>query len=113
MERIKDLSKVILRGDGVLAKLVEKKTKSGIILLDSTEQTSDMADYIEVIAVGNKVDHIKPGYIILDVGGKVETFIVNEDRLAMLYSGTITLAVTPDNIDLDKEKDVSTGSINV
>jgi co-chaperonin GroES (HSP10) len=112
MERIKDLSKVTLRGDGILAELIEKKSKSGLILPDGSDR-SDYADYIKVIAVGNKIEDIKPGYIILDVGGQVETFLVGDQRLALLYRGSIVLAVSPDNINLNPKGDEVKGDINV
>ena len=98
MERVKNLEKVILRDDAVLAKIVEKKMKVDLVLPDSVKHDG-LAEYIEVIATGEKVTRLEKGDIILDVGGEIQTFLINEDRYAIIYSGMIVLAVKKDNFD--------------
>jgi co-chaperonin GroES (HSP10) len=113
MERLKDFSKGVLRGDGVLAEIIEKKSKSGLILPDTVENT-DFADYIEVIAVGENVTDLKPGYIILDVRDQMATFLVKDRRLVIIPRNTILFATPPDNFDFGKEEEEpSPDSLNV
>ena len=64
MNRIKDLSKIILRTDDLLLK-IQEQSRSGIILPDSVKNELPM--HGEVIAVGTGVEDIEVGDIIIDV----------------------------------------------
>jgi len=98
MERIKDLSKVILRGDGILVEIEEKKRNSDIILPDDVE-TESIAEKITILAVGNKIEDLQPGDIIFEIIGGVNSFKVNEQRIGLIYRNAVALAVSPDNYD--------------
>lgn len=101
MERIKDLSSVILRGDMVLAEIVETKTDSGIIL---PETAKPAFDYMVVIAKGKDVDTLNVGDIILDVAGNVEVYPLNGRKIAKIAKNNVAIAVNPDNFDQSLKK---------
>lgn len=102
MERIKDLSKVVLRGDGVLGEVIENTSKSGLILPDSAKSGFD---YLRVLTVGNNVNDISTGDIIMDLVGDAKLFLIEDKKYALVYRGNITLAVTADNFDFTKKID--------
>ena len=113
MHRIKDLEKTILRGDGIIAELIEKKLKHGLILPDSVDN-SDFADYIEVIAVGNNIKDIKKGDIIVDILGGVTSFMIKDKRVTMLYRGNVILATPAENFDKTiDDDDTDIGDVNI
>jgi co-chaperonin GroES (HSP10) len=105
MERIKDLSKVILRGDMLLAEVVEARTGSGIILPDSVKGGFD---YMKVVVVGDDVKTIEPGDIILDMneGVRVTTYDIEGKKIALMAKNNVAIAVKADNFDptLKKQK---------
>ena len=96
MERIKDLSKVILRGDMVLAEIVEAKTDSGIILPDSAKGGFD---YMVIIALGKDVDTLSVGDIVIDVSGTVDVYPIGNKKIARMAKNNIAIAVSADNFD--------------
>jgi len=102
MERIKDLSKVVLRGDMVLAKLFTTKKKSQIIITDAKVEY----DYMEVLTVGMNVIDISPGDIIIEVLGNVDIYDLDDVQVARFTRGQAAVVVKPDNFDqsLKKEK---------
>jgi len=78
MERIKDFTKVLLASDGVLAKVVEERTGSNLIL-PATAQNKLRFDHMVVLAVGSNVTDLKEGDIILDVKGGAEPYELSDD----------------------------------
>ena len=110
MERIKDFKKVLLASDGVLARVVEEKTGSGLILPDSV--TKIRFDHMVVLTVGTNVTDLKEGDIILDVKGGATTYQIDEDlKIAVLYRGNINIAVPEDNFDPSLKKQSFTSKL--
>lgn len=101
MERIKDLSKVILRGDYLLAEVVEDMTDSGIIIPDTVKNGFD---YLRVLAVGRTINDIEPGFILLDVAGNVDVYPVNGMKVAMMPRHNVLISVIPENFDPSMKK---------
>lgn len=100
MDRIKDLSKVILRGDYILAELVEKGKKSNIIIPDSIAASKGSYEHMIVIARGYSVTDINVGDIVLDVAGNIEIFPLSDGKkIGRFPRANVLLAVTPDNFD--------------
>jgi hypothetical protein len=103
MEKIKDLSKVILTPEAMLGEII--KPKRFIIAPDGTK---DEDSYIVVIKVGTKVDDIQQGDIIIKYGGQMTGFPIKDaqgkDReYVMMHRGAVLVAIKPDNfIDPDK-----------
>lgn len=109
MERVKDLSNVILRGDMILAEVVESVTNSGLILPDTAKNGFD---HLKVVAVGYSITDITAGDIILDVSGQVEVYPVNGKKFATMVRHNILLAVHPDNFDSSLSKKMYLGNPN-
>ena len=107
MERIKDLSKVVLRGDMVLAKLFTTKKKSNIVLTDAKVEY----DYMEVITVGMNVTDIEPGDIIVEVIGNVDVYNLDEVQVARFQRGQAAIVTKPDNFDQSLKKEKFTSKI--
>lgn len=101
MERIKDLSKVILRGDYLLAEVVEDTTDSGIIIPDTVKNGFD---YLRVLAVGRTINDIEPGFILLDVAGNVDVYPVNGIKVAMMPRHNVLISVIPENFNPSMKK---------
>lgn len=103
MEKIKDLSKVLLTSDAMLGEVI--KPKRYIIAPDGARE-DDL--YIPIIAVGDNVKDMQIGDIIIKYGGQATGFKykdVNgvEKEVAVLHRGAVLIAVKPDNfIDPDK-----------
>lgn len=110
MERIKDFRKVLLASDGVLARVVEEKTGSGLILPDNVGKVR--FDHMIVLAVGTNVTDLKEGDIILDVKGGAVSYQISEDlKVAVLYRGNINIAVSADNFDQSLKKQSFTSKL--
>ena len=101
MERIKDLSNVILRGDMILAEIVETGVDTGLILPETAKPTFD---YMVVIAKGKDVDTLNVGDIILDVAGNVDVYPINNRKIAKIAKNNVAIAVHPDNFDQSMKK---------
>lgn len=100
MERIKDLSKVVLRGDGIFGEIIESRTASGLILPDSAKSHFD---HVKVVTVGVNVTDIEPGDILLDLLGDAKVFVVDEKKYALVNRGNVILAVKAENFDDTKK----------
>lgn len=100
MERIKDLSKVILRGDMILAE-VQETTSGGIILPDTAKGGFD---YLKVIAVGVNVTDVKPGYIVMDIDGSATAYQINDKKFVRTSRQTLGMVIDPENFDMSKKK---------
>ena len=114
MDRIKDLSKVVVRGDTLFAEIFgepERKTKGGIYLPDNTiESKQDSFDYMEVIVVGKDITDVEVGDIILDVAkGNVDTYIIgekpNQKKYGKIARFRAEIVLKPDNFDSSKKKE--------
>ena len=103
MEKIKDLSKIILTPDAMLAEVV--KPKRYIIAPDGARE-DDL--YLSIIAIGDNIKDMQIGDIVIKYGGQATGFKykdVNgvEREVAVLHRGAVLIAVKPDNfIDPDK-----------
>lgn len=103
MERIKDLSKVILRGDTVLLEVAQmnKITEGGIIIPE--DKSKPNINYMTVIAKGNAVDDINVGDIALSLIGNGLFFTLNKNGVEKQYCKIVRynleVVVTPDNFD--------------
>jgi len=98
MERIKDLSKIIIQDEMVLMKIVEKNSK---IILSDEADSADRIDYCTVVKKGDAVKKY-------DVGDIVLRFSTPKGAVGYVYKYVlvaqfnITLAVKPDNMDFEK-----------
>lgn len=101
MERIKDLSKVVLRGDTILAEVVESVEETKIIIPDTVKNGFD---HLRVIAVGYSITDILPGDILIDVAGNVDVYPLGNRKIATLVRHNVLLAVHPDNFDMTLSK---------
>lgn len=100
MQRIKDINQVIVRGDAILAKIVEVKTKSNIII---PGESASSIDYMEVVTVGNKIEDLEPGDIIMDIPKtSLDSYKIGDTHYVILYRGNIRIAVKKDNFDITK-----------
>ena len=100
MERIKFMSQASVRPDMILVEIVEKKAKSLIITPDSMEGTKGTWDYLKVICVGSKVEHIKAGDIILTLDSGLQVFEVKGAKYGIVASHLCPMSVSPDNFEL-------------
>jgi hypothetical protein len=110
MEKIKDLSRVILPEKAVLAKICKPKR-----LILSPDGTEDKDSYGEIIAVDKAVTDLKVGDIVIKYGGSMYGYTLNagksnETTYAIMHRGNINIAVTPDNFI---NPDILTESISV
>ena len=97
MDKVKDLSKVIIPEYSVLAEIVKPERK--IILPDGTE---DDDSYAVVIAVHDSIKDLEVGDIVIKYGGKLYGYTLKvpgkEERMfSIMNRGNINLAVKPDN----------------
>lgn len=106
MERIKDLSKVILREDMIFAEIVETKTSS-IIMPDSVKPEFD---YMIVLAKGNGVDSLEVGDIVMNASN-VDIYEICGKNYAKFSKGNLLFAVKPENFDPSLKKNKFTSKI--
>lgn len=100
MERIKDLSKVILRGDSIICECFAKQTKSGIILADDASGKPPLS-HMEIIAKGKDVDDVEVGDYVIHVSGNALFFKINGKDYAKFPRYNAEIVVKKDNIDID------------
>ncbi len=101
MERIKDLSKVILRGDSVICECFAKQTKSGIILAEGSDGRPPLSHMV-VIAKGKDVDDVAVGDIVIHVTGNALFFKIGDKDYAKFPRYNAEVTVSPENFDMDK-----------
>ena len=96
LDRIKDLSKIIVRGDMLFCEYIETKVTS-LILLDSKEGKNG---YFKVIAKGNKIEDVNVGDFVLDYDGEGTIHMYPKDgkQYCKLARHLCSIVVTPDNI---------------
>jgi hypothetical protein len=102
MEKIKDLTRVILPEGTVLTEI--KKLKRYIVTPDGNK---DEDSYGIIITVHPSVKDLSAGDIVIKYGGSLYGYTIGESTgeraFAIMHRGNINIAVTPDNfIDPDK-----------
>ena len=109
MKRIKDFSKITLRGDMLLLK-VNVPTKSIIM---PAEAIKNNFDYATVIAAGQNIEDVKVGDIVVDIDGPVTHYTIEKDGEKITYVRTprhnCAIIVSPDNFDIttDTSKNIN------
>ena len=98
MERIKDLSKLIIQDDMVLVK-VKEKTNSGLVL---TDQKGPEIEYSTIVLIGksDKCARLHIGdIIILMSNGELTVYDYKNENYALVPEFTIKMVVGADNFD--------------
>lgn len=90
MERITDISKVILPGGHVLIKIYEQP-KSKIITPEGSDKASQ-ADYAEVIQKAKDIEDLKEGDIVIDFSTK-NAFKWEDNLYAIVFRHQIMMAI--------------------
>lgn len=99
MERIKDLSKMIIQDDMVLVKVKEKSNTSGLIL---TDQKGPEIEYSTIVLIGksDKCKRLHEGdVIVLMSNGTLEVYDYKDESYALVPEFTIKIAVPADSFD--------------
>ena len=105
MERIKDLSKLIIQDDMVLVKIKEKPAP--VIAL--TDQKGPEIEYSTIVLLGGneKCKRLHVGDIVLQMSSMtLEVHEYKGESYALVPEFTIKLAVSPDNFDKDYVKPI-------
>jgi len=103
MEKIKNLSEVILTSEAMLGEVI--KPKRYILAPDGTK---DEDSYIVVLRVGENVKDIKPTDIVIKYGAMMTGFPLKgtdgvDRELVVMSRGAVLIAVTAENfINPDK-----------
>lgn len=106
MERIKNLNEVILRPDGILAKIYEVQRST--IILPGAENSRDSLDYLEVVAIGSGITDLEPGDFIMDMAPTdIAVYNIDGVKYGLLYKGNIRISVKPDNFNKDYKNNTS------
>ena len=98
MERIKDLSKLIIQDDMVLIKIKEK-TNSGLVL---TDQKGPEIEYSTIVLLGGneKSKRLHVGDVVILMSSMtLEVYDYRGDSYALVPEFTIKMVVSPDNFD--------------
>ena len=96
MDRIKDLTRIIIQDEAVLLEIVEKN-HSGIVMANAT---GPEADYCVVSVVGEKVNKVMVGDIVLRFDPRGGTAYEYKGKAYMMINQfAILMAITPDNFD--------------
>ena len=100
MDRIKDLSKVIVRGDMLFCEYIETKVTS-LILLDSNSKESKNG-YFRVIAKGYKIEDVNVGDYILDYDGEgaIQMYPKDGKNYCKLARNLCAIVVSPENLSV-------------
>jgi hypothetical protein len=94
MDRVKDITKIKLKGEEYLIKIIEKDSK--VILLDSNEQSG--ISYAVIVQENSLHSNLKVGDILLDFTAK-KVFTWNKEKYAVLLRHEIAMAVSADNFN--------------
>jgi len=102
MKRIKDFSKVKVRPDMLFCRVY--RTSKKIFIPEEASRRGDDINYAEVIAVGNKIDDVEVGDIILDVDGNMIVVDIKDEKGNVKSYGRIArhicgVIVSPDNFE--------------
>ena len=96
MERIKDLSKLIIQEDMVLVKIVEKSNLVTLVTKDGTPEI----DYNVVVLKGNKVTRLNVGDIVVHISQQMlEVYDYKGEKYALIPEFTVKMAVKPEDFD--------------
>jgi len=101
MDRIKDLTKVILQSDQVLMKMLMKQG-SKIIMPDAngdSEKSKYNLDYCVVIHKGVAVSNVEIGDIVLTFSKGIE-YTLKGEKYLRCSCHAIEIAVKPDNFEV-------------
>jgi len=99
MERIKDLSKLIIQDDMVLIKVKEKSDTSGLV---SLEQKGPEIEYSTIVLIGksNKCERLHIGDIIILMSNMtLECYDYQGGSYALVPEFTIKMIIGADNFD--------------
>lgn len=99
--KIKDVSKVIVRGDMLLCEVFEKKTLSGLILPEANKSLN--VEKMVVISKGKDIVDVEVGDIVLHADGKLATFDIEGKSYTNIPRYICTMIVRPDNFEEEKE----------
>ena len=110
MDKVKDLSRVILPDGMVLAEV--KLPKRFIIAPDGAEEKDS---YSVIIAVSPTVKDLKIGDVVIKYGGNLYGYTLNagtdkEKKLALMHRVSINIAVKPENFT---DPDILVSKINI
>lgn len=97
MDRIKDFNKVKPRPDMLYCEVIEKKSKSGLFL---PEDGKTGWDYLRVLSVGNKIEDVQVGDIVLQTDAGVQIADVGVKKYGIIARHLCSVIVSPDNIEL-------------
>ena len=104
MNRIKNISEVVINGGEVLVKMIERTRKSGIILPESSMKDEDNSDFGIVIAIGSEIKDLEVGDIVLKTRtSESPGFEYKDETLLLLNRYNITVAIKPVNFDDNDE----------
>lgn len=102
MKRIKDLEKIILKEDEILAEVFYKKS----LIIQPNKGATDDFDYCKVIASGTSVNDIVKGDVLLQINGG-DGFEIGDRLFIVVRRYYIGVAVKPDNFDIGKSPNVN------
>ena len=105
MEKIKDVSKVILSPCEMLGEVI--KPKRFIVAPDGS---TDEDSYVVIIAVGADIKDMSPGDIIIKYGSMMNAFHREDKTYVVISRHGVLIAVTPDNFI---NPDIVTEKVNV
>lgn len=97
MEKIKDVTKIIIPEGSVLVEVIHPKRV--ILTPDGTE---DQDSYLKVLVVGKSVNDIEVGDICVKSTSGIYVYSANEGksnekRYAVIYRSSMSIVVKPDN----------------
>ena len=98
MEKIKDITKVILEPGFMLAEMIEPKKK----LIISPDGADSPDAYGKVVVAHEDVKDIGPGDLLIKISGNVYGWPVKqpdgkEKKFIMIHRAAVQIAVHPDN----------------
>ena len=99
--KIKDVTKIIVRGDMLLCEVFEKKNLSGLILPEANKSLN--IDKMTIVAKGKDILDVEVGDIVLHADGKLSTFDVEGRSFTNIPRYICTMIVKPDNYEEEKE----------
>jgi len=95
---IKDFSKVTVRGDMLLCEVFEKKSKSGLILPDTMDNSTSIEKMV-VIAKGKNIDDVEIGDIVINVDGGLAIFELGDRKWAIVARHLCPIITKEDNLE--------------
>lgn len=96
MNRVKNLSEVIVRGDMLFCEYIETKQTSLIIL--DTKEGKDGNGYFRIVAKGNNINDVEIGDLVLEYDGGIQMYPVHDKKYCILVRHLAPIIVHPDNL---------------